>query len=440
MMLGYYFALALASLRRNVGLTALMIAAIAVGIGASMIVLVVYRAEAGDPIPDKAHRLYAVQLDNWGPVRHMASSSQRGDDLEDQLSYADAVALMRAHAAKRQAAMYATSMTVLPENAQLSPFTVSARATYADFFAMFEVPFVYGSPWRAAQDEAHAKVVVISNKLNESLFDGANSVGRYIRFADGVYQVVGVIADWRPVPRFYDLTVGAYGDTEQVYLPFTTAVDGNLAQGENTDCNQNVPGGSRDLQSDCVWIQFWAELPTLQDAQAYRAFLRGYARQQQQNGRFHWLARTQLRDVAHWLQYEGVVSGQIELMVLVAFGFFLVCLVNAAGLMLAKVMEQSTRVATRRAIGADRWAILAQYLTEAALVGVAGGVAGLLVTQLGLSGAGMLFSNDVFRIVRLDGSSISIEVSLAIAATLLAALYPTWRATCVNPASQLKTR
>src|SRR6185312_797875 len=123
MMLGYYFALALASLRRNVGLTPLMIAAIAVGIGASMIVLVVYRAEAGDPIPDKAHQLYAVQLDNWGPERHMASSSQRGDDLEDQLSYADALALMRAHAAKRQAAMFATAMTVVPENAQLSPFT-----------------------------------------------------------------------------------------------------------------------------------------------------------------------------------------------------------------------------------------------------------------------------------------------------------------------------
>ena len=440
MMFGYYFALALASLRRNVGLTALMIAAIAVGIGASMVVLVVYRAEAGDPIPDKAHRLYAVQIDNWGPDRRTVSSSARADDMEDQLSYTDAVALMRAHAAKRQAAMYASSMTVIPENAQLSPFNVSARATFADFFTMFEVPFLYGSPWAATADESHSKVVVISNKLNQSLFDGANSVGRYIRFMDGVYRVVGVIADWRPVPRFYDLTVGAYGDTEQVFLPFTTAVDDGLAENENTDCNKTIPGGAKTLRSDCVWIQFWTELPTLQDARAYRAFLSGYARQQQHSGRFHWLARTRLRDVAHWLQYEGVISGQIELMVLVAFGFFLVCLVNAAGLMLAKVMEQSSRIATRRAIGADRWAVLTQYLTEAALVGAAGGIAGLLVTQLGLSGAGMLFSNGVFRIVRLGASSISIEIALAIAATLLAALYPTWRATCVNPASQLKTR
>ena len=440
MMLGYYFALALASLKRNVGLTILMIAAIAVGIGASMIVLVVYRAEAGDPIPGKAHQLYAVQIDNWGSDRQMASSSARADDLEDQLSYIDAVALMRAHAAKRQAAMYATSMTVIPENAQLTPFNISVRATYRDFFPMFGVPFLYGSPWPAAADESHSKVVVLSNKLNQSLFNGANSVGRYVRFMDGVYRVVGVIADWRPVPRFYDLTVGAYGDTEQVFVPFTTATNAGAAPNENTDCNKSVPGGVKTLTSDCVWIQFWAELPTLQDAQAYRSLLRSYARQQQQSGRFHWLARTRLRDVAHWLQYEGVVSGQIKLMVLVAFGFFLVCLVNAAGLMLAKVMEQASRIAARRAIGADRWAILTQYLTEAALVGAAGGIVGLLVTRLGLLGAGMLFSNDIFRIVRLGSANISVEVSLAIGATLLAALYPTWRAICVNPASQLKTR
>lgn len=438
-MLGYYFALALGSLKRNVGLTALMIAAIAVGIGASMTVLVVYMAMAGDPIPGKEHQLYAVQIDSWGPDRHAASSSARGDDLGDQLGYADATALMRAHAANRQAAMYHTSMTVIPANAQLSPFSVMARATYGDFFRMFDVPFLYGSPWSATDDEAHSKVIVIGNRLNQSLFGGADSVGRYIRFAEGVYRVVGVIADWRPVPRFYDLH-DAYGETEQVYLPLTSAVDAQLIPQGDTDCNRSIPGFPWAPQSDCVWLQFWAELPREQDVQAYRQFLASYARQQQQNGRFHWLARTRLRDVSQWLQYQGVVSHQVELMVLVSFGFFLVCLVNAAGLMLAKVMEQATRIATRRAIGADRRAIITQYLTEAAVVGAAGGLAGLLVTHLGLSGAGMLFSNDVFKVVHLGASNISIEVAAAVAATLLAALYPTWRATSVNPASQLKTR
>lgn len=439
MMLGYYFSLALAGLKRNVGLTALMIAAIAVGIGASMTVLVVYRGMAGDPIPGKAHQLYAVQIDAWGPQRHTAIFSGR-DRLPDQLTYIDATALMRARAAKHQVAMHVTDMTVIPANAQLNSFKATARATYADFFTMFDVPFAYGSPWSATDDEAHSKVVVISNRLNEALFNGKNSVGQSIRFADGIYRVVGVLRDWRPVPRFYDLTENPFSDTEQVFVPFSTAVDEQLPLDENTDCNNDIPYGAAFLRSDCVWIQFWVELPAREDVAAYGEFLRNYALQQQRSGRFHWLATTRLRDVPEWLSYNGVVSQQVELMVFVSFGFLLVCLVNAAGLMLAKVMEQGTRIATRRAIGASRPAILIQYLTEAAIVGAAGGAAGLLVTYLGLAGARRIFSADIFQLVGLGTANASIEVSLAIVATLLAALYPTWRAMSVNPASQLKTR
>ena len=438
MMLGYYFSLALAGLKRNVGLTALMIAAIAVGIGASMTVLVVYRGMAGDPIPGKAHQLYAVQIDAWGPDRHTAIYSSR-DRLPDQLTYIDAMALMRARAAKHQVAMHNTDMTVIPANPQLSPFKASARATFADFFTMFDVPFAYGGSWSATDDEAHSKVVVISSTLNEALFNGKDSVGQYIRFETGVYRVVGVLRDWRPVPRFYDLTEDPFSDTEQVFVPFSTAVDDQLPRDDNTDCNNDIPSGSL-LRSDCVWIQFWVELPTRQDAKAYGEFLRNYALQQQRSGRFHWLAATRLRDVPEWLSYNAVVSRQVELMVFVSFGFLLVCLVNAAGLMLAKVMEQGTRIATRRAVGAGRTAILIQYLTEAAMVGAVGGATGLLVTYLGLAGARRIFSASIFQLVGLGASNASIEVSLAIIATLLAALYPTWRAVSVNPAAQLKTR
>jgi putative ABC transport system permease protein len=55
-MFSYYFKLALRSLRRNVVLTSLMIAAIGVGIGASMTTLTVFRAMAGDPAFCRADR------------------------------------------------------------------------------------------------------------------------------------------------------------------------------------------------------------------------------------------------------------------------------------------------------------------------------------------------------------------------------------------------
>ena len=66
-MFNYYVGLAVRSLKRNIVLTVLMIAAIGVGIGASMTTLTVFRAMDRDPIPQKSRQLFAVQIDNWGP-------------------------------------------------------------------------------------------------------------------------------------------------------------------------------------------------------------------------------------------------------------------------------------------------------------------------------------------------------------------------------------
>src|SRR5580700_4889669 len=150
-MLNYYFTLALRSLKRNAVLTVLMIAAIGVGIGASMTTLTVFRAMAADPIPKKSSELFAVQIDNWGPARKNIVTGDE-EHLQQQISYPDAVGLMNAHAARRQSAMYATGFALTPADPKLLPFQVHARAVYSDFFAMFELPFVSGHPWSAADD------------------------------------------------------------------------------------------------------------------------------------------------------------------------------------------------------------------------------------------------------------------------------------------------
>ena len=62
-MFGYYLELALRSLRRNKALTALMVLAIALGIGASMTTLTVLHVLAQDPIPEKSGDLYNVLLE-----------------------------------------------------------------------------------------------------------------------------------------------------------------------------------------------------------------------------------------------------------------------------------------------------------------------------------------------------------------------------------------
>ncbi len=294
----YYFKLALRSLRRNVVLTVLMIAAIGVGIGASMTTVTIFRAMDGDPIPEKSGQLFAPQIDNCGPTNKKVVAGDE-EHLQNQITYTDAINLMNAHAATRQAAMYVAALPVTPPNRDLLPFQEQARATYRDFFPMFQVPFLYGGPWSASDDADRAYVVVISRDLNDRVFGGTNSVGQTLKLDNHDYRVVGVVNRWEPLPRFYDLTSSKYGESEKLFIPFSRAIENHMESGESSNCagDTGEPGWDGYLHSECVWIQFWAELPTSADAARYRAFLNNYAADQQRSGRFNWAPRTRLRDV-----------------------------------------------------------------------------------------------------------------------------------------------
>ncbi len=84
---------------------------------------------------------------------------------------------------------------------------------------MFDVPFKYGAPWSASDDESRAAVVVLSQDMNDQLFGGTNSVGKTVRLGNESYTVSGVLDDWRLLPRFYDLDVRPFGDGEAVIRP-----------------------------------------------------------------------------------------------------------------------------------------------------------------------------------------------------------------------------
>ena len=66
-MFAYYLQLALASFRRNPGLTALMVFAIALGIAVCMITLTTYRAASANPAGDRSSVLFAPSIDSWDP-------------------------------------------------------------------------------------------------------------------------------------------------------------------------------------------------------------------------------------------------------------------------------------------------------------------------------------------------------------------------------------
>lgn len=437
-MFAYYLDLALRSLRRSPGLTALMVLTIAFGVAASMTAWSVFRAVSGDPIPWKSSQLYVPQLDMWGP------EAQRGggapdDGPPDALDYGDAVALMRDHRAKLQSAMYQIAPSVVPADATKHPLTTSGHAVFGEFFPMVEAPFQYGSGWSAADDEHRAQVAVIGSKLNAKVFDGANSVGKTLNIDGRDYRVVGVIDNWNPQPVFYDvLNTGAFAsEGEDLFLPFNTAITTNMSNQGNTNCIA-VPkeSGFEGLQhSSCIWIAYMAQLDSSAAASEYKTYLEGFARTRYPD----WAPNVRLRNLPDWLDHEHVVPSDTKVSLLIALGLLIVCLVNTAGLLLAKFLRRSSEIGVRRALGAPRLAIYAQFLTEGAVIGLAGGVLGLLLTGIGVASVSLVLPREIANLAHLDVSLLATTLAVSVLASLLAALYPTFRAARVVPAWQLKS-
>jgi putative ABC transport system permease protein len=186
-------------------------------------------------------------------------------------------------------------------------------------------------------------------------------------------------------------------------------------------------------------MAFMVQLDDAAAVQAYRQYLDGYAKDQQAAGRFSWAPNNRLRDVPDWLDAEHVVPSDSKVSLLVALGLLAVCLVNTAGLLLAKFLRRSSEIGVRRALGAQRGAIYAQFLTEAGIVGLAGGVLGLVLTGVGVASVGWVLPREIASLAKLDFSLLAITLAVAVVATVLAGLYPTFRASRVQPAWQLKS-
>ncbi|HEU0306325.1 MAG TPA: ABC transporter permease [Lysobacter sp.] len=436
-MIGYYFNLALRSFTRNKVLTALMVLAIALGIGASMTTLTVFHILSGDPIPQKSDRLFYPRLE----PRSMNGFTP-GDDPEEQMTRFDAEALLREKRGDRQAVMSGGRLPVEAQDGKLEPFTVDARYTSADFFPMFDTPFRYGSGWSASDDEGRAKVVVISRALNDKLFGGGNSVGKTLLAGNNSFRIVGVLDEWRPTPKFYDLTNDRFSEVEQVFVPFSTSRTLKFGIQGNMNCWGDSGGeeeGSRGVNAPCAWLQYWVELGSADKVRAYKQYLENYSNQQRAAGRFERPTNVRLHSVMEWLDEQNAVPGDVRLQLWLALGFLLVCLLNTVGLLLAKFLRRSSEIGVRRALGASRRTIFAQYLIEAGTIGLAGGVAGLGLALLGLWAVRQQPAGYA-ELAHLDLPMLLTTFALALASSVLAGLLPAWRAMQVTPAIQLKSQ
>ncbi|MFC6634755.1 ABC transporter permease [Microbulbifer taiwanensis] len=441
-MIGYYFSLAMRSLRGTPILSALMVAAIAVGVGASMTVLTLNYMMSQNALSHKDEVLFAVQLDSWDP-----NASYRGDSnltrMPWELTYRDAQALLRSDTPSRQVAMHRWGATVTVDDSEMRPFIGQTRVTTRDFFALFDVDFLHGGTWEKNADSNPAQQVVITRKTNEKLFGGENSVGETINMDGHPFTVIGVIENWNPVPKVHDLNNGAFDDSEAFYIPFGLHRKLEIFSWGNTNSwkhEEDLEGFEGFLQSESVWIQYWVELHTDEQKQRFENFLTSYIQEQKAQGRFERPLKFGLTQPSEWLVVNEVLRDDNRVLGWLSLAFLLVCVVNAVALLLAKFLRKAPEAGVRRALGASRNAIFTQHLIESVCIGILGGLMGILLSMFGLSAVKSLAMGFADRIAQMDWLMMLSAVGLAVVASLLAGLYPAWRISRTSPSIYLKTQ
>ena len=438
-MFSYYLKLAFKSIKRNPILSFLMVTAIALGIGASMTTITVNYLMSADPIPHKSDQLFHVQVDNWDPHNPFNDDN---DSPPNQLTWTDATNLTEAKMAFRQSAMARSGAIIEPPGGDAKPFEASIRLAFSDFFSMFDVPFLYGSSWDASSDSNREQVIVLSKRTNETVFGGENSVGKTVVVMGTNFQVVGVIDDWQPMPRFYDVNTGAFDKTEEMFMPFYLKEELELPNWGNNNCWKSPEGEGFKafLRSECINNQMWVELPNEQAKAEYMDFLDNYVMEQKDLGRFPRPLNNRLPSVMEWMEAQEVVEEDAKMMMWLSFMFLLVCLLNTIGLLLAKFTGKSAEIGLRLAVGASKGDLFKQHIVETACIGLLGGIAGLGMALLGLQGIKTLYGDFVDDLASLDVSMILVALGIALVSSIAAGLYPTWRACNIAPASQLKSQ
>jgi putative ABC transport system permease protein len=448
-MFRYYIRLAYLSFRRHIGLTALMVTALGIGIAACVVTQTVYQAMSGNPLWWKNDRLYSVTMDNWS--KEFPANEDRPHLPPSQLNYRDATFLYESNIPVRKVIMYKGWGVLTVPDTPIKPVRATTRITTADFFAMFDTPFQFGAGWADAADLGPEPLIVLSKELNDLLFRGQNSVGRRVRWSDHEFRVIGVLREWNPLPKFYDLNNGNFELAEGAYIPWGwgIALEHYSAGSTNTWKPEVMDTFSEFLQTEAVWIQMWVELPSADHRRRMQSYIDAYWADQRRAGRFERPRNNRLTNIGQWLKDLEVVQDDNRVLVGLAFAFLMVCLLNTAGLLLAKLLNGASIAGVRRALGASRSDIFLQHLTEAGLIAAGGGIVGMILGALGLWGVRSLYNSPLQQggaasgyqaLAHFDASSALTALWLSAVAALLAGLYPAWRIGRVAPANYLKSQ
>ncbi|MCZ7568285.1 MAG: ABC transporter permease [Ardenticatenaceae bacterium] len=344
---------------------------------------------------------------NENGVRQAAGSAQT-------LTYEDALALANPQAAPAVTAVAPEVRTFgqvvyLGNNANTQIIGVTP-----DELSVRNLELADGDYIAAANVTGRSTVAVLGANVAEDLFPGESPVGQSVRINNISFRVIGVLA-----PKG---GTGFGNQDDVVQVPLTTVLSrlqrgrfrgGNVVSSINV---QVASGGQID-----------EAIQEIGDILRERHHLRN------EPDDFSILNQQDLLATA--TQITGVLTaflGGIAAISLIVGG------IGIMNIMLVSVTERTREIGIRKAVGAKRRDILLQFLTEATILSIAGGLIGILLgTGVAKLISGIPFGGSTVNAV-VAPDSVLLATIFSIAVGLFFGIYPATRAAALNPIDALR--
>ncbi len=388
-------------LARDPGFTAVMVTALALGIGVNTTVFTLVNAVLFRGLPFE-HADRVMYLTSSEPSKNRDDLGVSYPDFRDWRAQAKS---FHGLAGFSQAPIVVTDSFAAPERYE------GYRLTANTFSLMGQQPLL-GRDFLPDEDRPGAPpVCILGYSIWESRYGlDPNVLGRTIRVNEAPATIVGVMPKGMKFPMNADM-----------WIPLVPA-----GEFEKRD-DRNVRAAGR-LADGVSLAKARVELAAIA-----RRLEKDYPKSNQ---------GVQSRIVPYNDEFNGGQVRIVFLALLGAVGFvLLIACANVANLLLARSLARSREISIRTALGAGRWRVVRQLLVESVLVGVLGGAVGLLIALWGVRMFDLAVAsvNKPYWIVfRMDFTVFGYLAAICLATGILFGLAPALQLSRVDLSSTLK--
>ncbi|MBF0521225.1 MAG: ABC transporter permease [Nitrospirae bacterium] len=289
-------------------------------------------------------------------------------------------------------------------------WATSVSGTTSEMFEIREWSLAAGKYFTAQDVNAASKVCIVGQTVVENLFGGSDPVGQAIRIKNIPFKVTGVLNRKGPSPMGQD-------QDDTIFVPITTA--------QKKLFGTQLPGLVKVII---------VKARSLEEMQTAESQIRDLLRQR------HHLRGTQeddfsVRNITQIMQAAEESSKMMSVLLgSIASVSLMVGGIGIMNIMLVSVTERTREIGIRMAVGAQVWDIRLQFITEAIVLSLAGGITGIAA---GIAGAYILSGFAGWKtIITLYSLVISLGFSGLIG--VFFGFYPAYRASELNPIDALR--